>query len=900
MPLAYPFRWPTGPDNAGAEALAQVISKIDKEIGAHNVAAIVIEPIAGEGGFIVPAPRASCPALPRTPLSRASCSWPTRCRPASPAPARCSPARTRASCPTSSPPPRASPAGCRSRPSPAAPRSWTRSTPAASAAPTAATRSPAPPRSARSRPSRSRTSSAPPSASARSCSRRCRRWRRRYPFIGDVRGRGAMVAVELVEPGTLDPAADVTAAIAKACHAEGVLVLTAGTYGNVLRFLPPLVMPEHLLTDALGVLDKAFASVEDLTPSLPGSAASPARTAARTVRSDSPPSVGLRSGAVRMGVDRRLLSRTASPRDGTGLQHQGERVTRARGRRTAPCAAVVAVALVGVGCLGPTPVAAAVTADLVGTVPSAATPHVLDDGSGTASVQAIATVGSKVVLGGTFTHVSNAGGPTLAASEPRDLRLRHRPHHVPAHRERHGHHAPPGPKTGTVLLGGKFTRSTSTKVSNLALLNVNTGKVVTSSSRPRSTTGSTTSRWWATTCSSAESSAPWAASPRTPWCPCPPTTGKDDGWVSITFAGHHNWRGTTPDRREGLRRHREDGDQPGRDAAGGRRQLHHRRWPAARPDGRHRPHRRHARRSTLGHHEPQLHLQPQEVGQLGPRRGGLADGTYAVVVSTGGPNAGTLCDGGRAVRTQHPLARRHPDLGHVHRRRHADLRGLGPTVVYVGGHMRWMNNCHGQQQRRRRRRAAALARRARPRHRAALLLEPRAPPARPRGLGPPAHVDRPVHRQRHRLPRQRGLPAAADRVPAAEHRLGAPLAPPPPAAPDVYRAGGTDLAAGDAPAPARRGRGRRLRLADARCPQQRRLVRRSVAPSPSADQLWTAMADGSLVRPDVRRRDPRRRRSRRSRGTTRCGRTSRPARTSARPTSERRPSLATELPTSPP
>src|SRR4029077_7839740 len=54
MPLSYPFRWPTGPDNAAPEALAQVISKIDKEVGAQRVAAIVIEPIAGEGGFIVP------------------------------------------------------------------------------------------------------------------------------------------------------------------------------------------------------------------------------------------------------------------------------------------------------------------------------------------------------------------------------------------------------------------------------------------------------------------------------------------------------------------------------------------------------------------------------------------------------------------------------------------------------------------------------------------------------------------------------------------------------------------------------------------------------------------------------------------------------------------------------
>ena len=65
----------------------------------------------------------------------------------------------------------------------------------------------------------------------------------KYPVIGDVRGRGAMLAVELVRPGTLEPDTDATAAVATSCHGEGVLVLTAGTYGNVLRFLPPLVMP---------------------------------------------------------------------------------------------------------------------------------------------------------------------------------------------------------------------------------------------------------------------------------------------------------------------------------------------------------------------------------------------------------------------------------------------------------------------------------------------------------------------------------------------------------------------------------------------------------------------------------------------------------------------------------
>jgi 4-aminobutyrate aminotransferase / (S)-3-amino-2-methylpropionate transaminase / 5-aminovalerate transaminase len=82
-----------------------------------------------------------------------------------------------------------------------------------------------------------------------------------YDVIGDVRGRGAMVAVELTRPGTLEPDAAATTAVAKACHADGLVVLTCGTYGNVLRLLPPLVMPEHLLDEGLGVLEKAFAGL---------------------------------------------------------------------------------------------------------------------------------------------------------------------------------------------------------------------------------------------------------------------------------------------------------------------------------------------------------------------------------------------------------------------------------------------------------------------------------------------------------------------------------------------------------------------------------------------------------------------------------------------------------------
>ncbi|SDF47735.1 4-aminobutyrate--2-oxoglutarate transaminase [Klenkia brasiliensis] len=83
----------------------------------------------------------------------------------------------------------------------------------------------------------------------------------RFPAIGDVRGRGAMIAVELVRPGTTEPDAALTGAVAKACHARGVVVLTAGSYGNVLRFLPPLVIGRDLLEEALDVIEEAFAEV---------------------------------------------------------------------------------------------------------------------------------------------------------------------------------------------------------------------------------------------------------------------------------------------------------------------------------------------------------------------------------------------------------------------------------------------------------------------------------------------------------------------------------------------------------------------------------------------------------------------------------------------------------------
>ncbi|WKN46940.1 4-aminobutyrate--2-oxoglutarate transaminase [Nocardioides sp. Arc9.136] len=72
--------------------------------------------------------------------------------------------------------------------------------------------------------------------------------------IGDVRGRGALIAVELVEPGTTTPDPVLTRELAAAAHRAGVIVLTCGTYGNVLRFLPPLAIGDDLLHEALDVL----------------------------------------------------------------------------------------------------------------------------------------------------------------------------------------------------------------------------------------------------------------------------------------------------------------------------------------------------------------------------------------------------------------------------------------------------------------------------------------------------------------------------------------------------------------------------------------------------------------------------------------------------------------------
>jgi 4-aminobutyrate aminotransferase / (S)-3-amino-2-methylpropionate transaminase / 5-aminovalerate transaminase len=259
MPLAYPFRWPTGPENAGTEALAEAISKIDKEIGADQVAAILIEPIAGEGGFIVPG-RGFLPGLAEYAKANGIVFIADEIQTGFCRTGQMFAVEDEGVIPDMITTAKGIAGGLplagvtgRAEIMDAVHVGGLGGTyggnPVACAAALGAIQT---------------MEELDLSAKARRIGEvmlpRLHEMQLRYPAIGDVRGRGAMVAIELVKPGTKTPNTELTAAVTKFCANEGVLVLTAGTYGNVLRFLPPLVMPEDLLEEALGVIDKAFAA----------------------------------------------------------------------------------------------------------------------------------------------------------------------------------------------------------------------------------------------------------------------------------------------------------------------------------------------------------------------------------------------------------------------------------------------------------------------------------------------------------------------------------------------------------------------------------------------------------------------------------------------------------------
>jgi 4-aminobutyrate aminotransferase/(S)-3-amino-2-methylpropionate transaminase len=89
---------------------------------------------------------------------------------------------------------------------------------------------------------------------------RLREMQDRHDVIGDVRGRGMMTAIELVsDRDTKEPLDGASGnAIVKRCLEEGVLILKAGTYDNVIRLLPPLTIDEGLLDEGLATLNEAL------------------------------------------------------------------------------------------------------------------------------------------------------------------------------------------------------------------------------------------------------------------------------------------------------------------------------------------------------------------------------------------------------------------------------------------------------------------------------------------------------------------------------------------------------------------------------------------------------------------------------------------------------------------
>ncbi|QBR74816.1 4-aminobutyrate--2-oxoglutarate transaminase [Microbacterium sediminis] len=254
-PLSYPFR----DGLSGAEAAARAIATIEKQVGAENLAALIIEPIQGEGGFIVPA-EGFLPALARWARENGVVFIADEVQTGF--------ARTGAM--------------FASEHEGIVPDLITTAKGIAGGMPLAAVTGRAEIMDAAHAGGLGGTYGGNPVACAAALAaidayeneglvaraneigailvERLTALQVTDPRIGEVRGRGAMVAIELVDPDTQAPDAGLAAAIARHALEHGVVLLTCGTYGNVIRFLPPLAIGDELLHDGLDVVADALAA----------------------------------------------------------------------------------------------------------------------------------------------------------------------------------------------------------------------------------------------------------------------------------------------------------------------------------------------------------------------------------------------------------------------------------------------------------------------------------------------------------------------------------------------------------------------------------------------------------------------------------------------------------------
>ena len=262
LPFAYPYRWPGGPERCAEEALDYAREEIHKHIGEENVAAVILEPIQGEGGFIVPAEGflkglAEFCCRARDPVHRGR--DPER---AWAAPAAGSRSRTRASCPTSIASAKSLGGGLpisavtgRADVMDSVHVGGLGGTYGGNPVAAAAALAVLDQIEREGLLERSRTLGGKVLG-------RLRELQDRHQVIGEVRGRGMMTAIELVsDRETKEPLGGPEgSAIVKRCLEEGVVILKAGTFDNVIRLLPPLTIDETLLDEGLDVLDSAIGS----------------------------------------------------------------------------------------------------------------------------------------------------------------------------------------------------------------------------------------------------------------------------------------------------------------------------------------------------------------------------------------------------------------------------------------------------------------------------------------------------------------------------------------------------------------------------------------------------------------------------------------------------------------
>ena len=260
VPMPYSFHWVGNQATITEDAIDMVMHKIEKEIGAHNVAAILIEPIQGEGGFIVP-PKGFMPALAKYSADNGIVFIADEVQTGFARTGHMFAVEEENVVPDIMVTAKGIAGGLplagitgRAEIMDSVHASGLGGTFGGNPLSCAAALGAIETMEAENLVARAQHIGKILGDSLRAL-------QKKYPIIGEVRGRGAMQAIELVEAGTKNPNTAAMNAVVKYCQSKGVLVLTAGTYSNVIRFLPPLVISDDLLQDALGVLEEGFASL---------------------------------------------------------------------------------------------------------------------------------------------------------------------------------------------------------------------------------------------------------------------------------------------------------------------------------------------------------------------------------------------------------------------------------------------------------------------------------------------------------------------------------------------------------------------------------------------------------------------------------------------------------------